>query len=166
MAGIGKIALAAASLLTAGLALAQGAADLENSDWLIARRDGQWQLVAKGARGRVQKDYLNQEVLRFDSTSATVLVVTMPPIGADDELTCLERARRDAKDPCSSAFLSCRANPGDATTGSFLLAIGSGGTATDWRNKLTCRADVDAILRAAKDVGMIKRILPVAPPAE
>lgn len=130
------------------------------SDWLIARKDGQWKLVAMSPRGRVSKVYPNQEVLRLGEGNSFVEVVSMPPINGDEEIACSPRARRDARDPCSSAFLNCRPDPGNGASSVAMFVFGDTGGASDQRNRLACRADVDAVLRAAQDVGMVRRILP------
>lgn len=151
-----------AAALACGGAAAQGggAAGFEDTDWLIARNNGEWQLVAKGPVGRVYKEFPNQEVLRLQGGSS-ILVVSMPPIRADESTYCSARARRDARNPCASGFLACRPDPGGIATTVAKFALGGGEAAADERNRLACRVDVDAILAAAKDVGMIRDNLPV-----
>lgn len=155
-------ALAAAVLLS--LQCSAAAADKANvaaeADWLIARKDGQWNVVAVGPRGRVHKTYPNQEVLRLGANASFVEVVSMPPVNADEEIACSQRARRDARNQCSSIFLACRPDPGSGAVSLTMLVFGAAESAADQRNRLACRADVDAILQAARDVGMISRILP------
>jgi len=150
------------ALALAGAAVAAEAApevNQDETDWLVARRNGAWELVAKGAQGRVHKEYPNQEVLRLGAGSF-VEVVSMPPLAADQEMACAQRARRDARDPCSSSFLLCRPDPAGAAHALGALMLGGTDAVADGRNRLSCRVDVDAILRAARDVGMIRRILP------
>ncbi|GEM_PF-5559203 len=131
----------------------------DETDWLIQRRDGQWELVAKGPTGRVHKEYSNQEVLRMGESGSFVEVVSMPPIYAGDETMCSQRARRDARDLCSSRFLACRPDSDGKGLSLALFLIGAS-NAADRRNRLACRVDIEGILQAAKDVGMIQRILP------
>lgn len=139
----------------------------EDTDWLIERRAGQWELVMKGPTGRVHKEYVNQEVLRMERTESGapfVAVVSMPLVAVDAEIACTERARSEAHDLCSSSFLACRPDPGSAIVGVPLLLFGAGAAATDRRHRLACHSDTEAILQAAKDVGMIRRILPLPEP--
>ena len=137
-----------------------GDLDLEKSDWLIARRGGEWELVRKGGAGRVEKSAPNEEVLRLGENKM-VLVLSMPPLGADDDIQCSEKDRRDYRKPCASAFLVCEKDPGNFFAA--LWAGVSGGAMADARNRYSCHLDTAAILNAAKAVGMIKKILPVNP---
>ena len=160
------LAIGLALLSCAAPADEGGASSDEESDWLIARRAGRWELVARGVEGRVRKDYPNQEVLRLVNAGAYVEVMSMPPVVADEAVTCSQRARRDARDPCSSNFLLCRPDPALAVVTLATWLVGGAGTAAETRNQLACRPDVDAILEAAKDVGMIRRILPRPDPVQ
>ena len=155
-------ALAAAVLLQCSAAMADEAnlaADTE-TDWLIARRDGQWELVAKGLQGRVHKLYPNQEVLRQGVGGTFVEVVSAPAMEADEEIACSQRARRDARNLCSSSFLVCQPASGGVALSLTMFVLGATESAADHRNRLACRIDVDAVLHAAKTVGMIQRIPP------
>lgn len=132
--------------------------DPNQSDWLIARREGQWQLVGKGAAGRVEKSAPNEEVLRL-SPEGTVRVLSMPKLKDGEEIHCPVRERQDYRQPCASAFLACELDPGG-----LMAALWGGvvkGSMADGRNRVACRADANAILRAARTVGMIDRIAPV-----
>lgn len=136
--------------------------DPYQSDWLIARRQGQWQLVGKGAAGRMEKSAPNEEVLRL-TPEGTVRVLSMPKLKEGEEIHCPAREREDYRQPCASAFLACEPDPGG------LMAALWGGVSrvslVDSRNRYACRADTNAILGAAKAVGMIDRIPPtVLPP--
>lgn len=158
---------AAIAMVLASMAAAAYADDKppvvgDDTDWLIARRDGQWELVSKGPTGQVRKEYLHQEVLRLGA-GGVVEVVSMPSVPADEETACSQRARRNAHDPCSSSFLACRSDPGGAFTTFTMFVFDGAEGASDRRNRLICRADVDAISRAAKDVGMIRNIPPRLP---
>lgn len=163
-ANIGALATAVLLTLPCSVALADrpDGAGANDSDWLIARKDGQWELVATGPRGRVRKVYLNQEVLRLGTDNSFVEVPSMSPVNAEGEVVCSPRARRDALNPCSSSFLTCRPDPANGALSMSLFVVGETRNAADRRNQLTCHVDVDAVLQAAKDVGMIRRILPRA----
>lgn len=155
-------ALCFAQAFAGGAVWADDAPELskDETDWLVARRNGAWELVAKGPKGRVHKEYLNQEVLRMEEGGTYVGVVSMPLVPTDEETACSPRARRNARDPCSSSFLLCRSDPAGAARALGSLVLGGATEAADLRNRLACRVDVDAILQAARDVGMIRRILP------
>jgi len=136
---------------------------LEQSDWLIARHGSEWELVRKGIAGRVEKSAPNEEVLRL-GPDAAVLVVSMPAAsGQGQEVQCPDRERRDYRKPCSSAFLVCENDPAGFLGALWGGVSGSGMAAA--RNRYACRADTNAILGAAKAVGMITRIPPVVPKA-
>lgn len=166
MKSLANAVLAVAVALVCCGARADDAADpmKDETDWLVARRNGAWELVAKGPLGRVHKEYPNQEVLRLVAGGTFVEVMSMPPIKAEEVTACSQRARRDARDPCSSSFLACRPDPaGPAGALAAFVRDGTAGAA-DRRNRLACRVDVEAILAAAREVGMIRRILPVSDP--
>lgn len=135
--------------------------DPYQSDWLIARRQGQWQLVAKGAAGRVQKSAPNEEVLRL-WPDGTVRVLSMPELKDGEEIHCPTRQREDYRQPCASAFLACEMDAGGIMAA--LWGSVSRGSVADARNRYTCRADSNAILGAAKTVGMIDRVPPTVLP--
>ncbi|MCK9285674.1 MAG: hypothetical protein M0P39_15495 [Rhodocyclaceae bacterium] len=148
-------------LLTLSLQ-AVGVLAQERSDWLIARDEGRWKLVAKGPAGRVEKTAPNQEVLRLGE-NGMVLVMTLPPADGNGSVVCSEQDRRDFRQACASAFLDCKADGGGLLA--VLWGVARGGSAAAERNRLSCRIDENAILHAALAVGMIDRILPQAPPA-
>jgi hypothetical protein len=144
--------------------MAVRAADPYESDWLIERWNGQWELVTKGTAGRVGKTAPNQEVLRMGQDN-TVLVMTMPGIEKEGGTTlCFKNDRHDYRSPCSSAFLDCS----PANDGAYVTAFNGllGFNPMDIRTRLECRINTNAVLRAAKAVGMISHILPVAGRAE
>lgn len=136
--------------------------DPYQSDWLIARRQGQWQLVGKGAAGRVEKSAPNEEVLRL-SPDGTVRVLSMPKLKEGEEIHCPAREREDYRQPCASAFLACDMDPGGLMA-ALWGSVSRGSMVADARNRYTCRADINAILGAAKTVGMIARIPPTVLP--
>lgn len=140
----------------APMALADGAYD---SDWLIERWNGQWQLVGKGPAGRVEKQAANQEVLRMGQ-NGTVLVMTMPAVEEEGYVLCFKSKRQDYRSPCSSAFLDCS----NADDGAYVTVFNglAGYNMTEVRTRQECRIDTNAVLRAARAVGMISTILPVA----
>lgn len=144
-----------AALLVCLLGAGVQAAD----DWLIARVNGVWTWESAGQEGRVQKRYLNQEVLRLND-SGIVDVVSLQPIQAGSSVRCSESARHDPRDPCSSAFLDCKPAPGGFF--SVLLGILGDGArgAADARNAYRCSINDDAVLRAAREVGLIDNIPP------
>lgn len=117
----------------------------DDSDWLIARHEGRWELVKRGDAGRVEKSALNEEVLRLGPNS-TVLVLSMPAIGEGQEIQCPESERNDYRMQCSSAFLVCSHDSASPL-------------GTPWGYD-ACYVDTNAVLEAAMDVGMIARILP------
>ena len=141
--------------LSAG-ARAEGAHD---SDWLIERWNGRWELASRGAAGRVEKTASNQEVLRLGK-DGTVLVMSMPKLAEGETVLCFASKRRDYRSPCSSAFLACS----NANDGAYVTVVNglAGFNMMDVRSRLECRIDSNAVLRAAQAVGMISTILPVA----
>lgn len=149
-------------------AVAATAADAD--DWLIARRGDVWKLVSKGPAGRVEKAAPNQEVLRMGE-NGVVLVVSMPAADGDGHVVCSEKERSDYRQTCSSAFLDCKADGGGLGMVLLGAAVGGSDGARGQRNKLSCSVNENAILGAAKTVGLIDRILPkpapvtAAPPA-
>lgn len=146
------------NLLALPLFLAASGA-LAGDDWLISRVNGLWTWERSGPEGRVRKQFLNQEVLRL-AEDGTVVAVSLQPIVAGKAVQCSERARRDPQDPCSSAFLECM--PAGGGFFSALLGMvrdGSKGI-VDARNAYRCAFNEDALLEAAKAVGLSDRIPP------
>ncbi|MGE5621441.1 MAG: hypothetical protein ACM3VY_00290 [Candidatus Bathyarchaeota archaeon] len=153
---LAPIILACAQTALGPAAWAEGAYD---SDWLIERWNGRWELASRGAAGRVEKMAPNQEVLRLGK-DGTVLVMTMPEVAEGGTVLCFASKRRDYRSPCSSAFLECS----QANDGAYVTAVNglAGFNMMDVRSRLECRIDSNAVLRAAQAVGMISTILPVA----
>lgn len=121
--------------------------------------NGQWTWESTGVTGRVHKTLANQEVLRLGE-NGTVLVVSLPSMVRGETVICSARARRNPLDTCSSAFLDCRSDGGgmlEALTG---LTLGGAQGAFDARNAYQCTLNEDAILEAARSVGMIEKISP------
>lgn len=129
-----------------------------DSDWLIERWNGQWQLVARGAAGRVEKTAINQEVLRMGK-DGIVLVMTMPAVDEDGTVLCFMSKRLDYRSSCSSAFLDCT----NANDGAYVTLVNgvAGFNMAEVRTRQECRINTNAVLRAAQAVGMISTILPV-----
>ena len=148
-----RLRIAAAILLCAYSAQASA-----GDDWLIARVNGQWTWVRSGPEGRVQKKFLNQEVLRLGEKGA-IEVVSLQPIQSGKVVRCSDRARHDPQDGCSSAFLDCKPIGGGVFSGLLGLVTGSGGM-TDARNAYLCAINEDALLEAAHAVGLIDAIPP------
>jgi hypothetical protein len=146
------------------LAVPGGAQETHDRDWLIARKAGKWEFVADGPSGRVAKAATNQEVMRLDAKTGKVVVLTLPLLEENEEMYCPERERFDPRSACSSAFLECRKAPAGMTMAMLGQVLGR--TPEDSRNRLACRIDGNAILQAAKSVGLIKTVppLPPAPP--
>lgn len=138
--------------------------DPAQSDWLIARNGGQWELVSKGAAGRVVKSALNEEVLRI-GRNGRVLVLSMPRLEEGEEIHCPATERYDYRALCSSAFLDCKGDSGSLLA--VLWGSSRGHSVADSRNRHVCRADENMILTAAKTVGLMASAAPVvtAPPA-
>lgn len=153
---LAPLLLASASVFLPLPAQAEGAHD---SDWLIERWNGKWQLVTRGAAGRVEKTAPNQEVLRLGK-DGTVLVMSMPALGEDETVLCFASKRRDYRSPCSSAFLECT-NSADGAYVTLLNGV-AGFNMEEVRRRQECRLNTNAVLRAAQAVGMISSILPVA----
>jgi len=146
-------------LATAMLLCAAATCALAGDDWLIARVNGQWTWDRSGPEGRVQKQFLNQEVLRI-GPDGSVVAVSLGPVQAGKTVRCSERARRDPRDPCSSAFLECKPAGGGffaALTG--MVLDGSKGI-VDARNSFRCAVNEDAVLEAASAVGLSDGIMP------
>lgn len=146
-------------LVVLGVSLFSLSSHVFAADWLIARVNGQWAWERTGAQGRISKSLPNQEVLRL-AEDGSVSVITSPPLVVGDRLTCSDRARRDVRNRCSSAFLDCRSDPGGfLSTVSGLL--GSGPQAGfDARNSYRCELNENALLEAAQAVGMIEKVPP------
>lgn len=145
------------------LAPIASAGDPAESDWLIERWNGQWTLAAKGAAGRVEKTAPNQEILRMGG-DGTVLVMSMPALAEGETLLCFSSKRHDYRSFCSSTFLDCTNSADGAYVTLFNGALGF--NMADIRTRLECRIDTNAVLRAAKAVGMISTILPVVDKAD
>lgn len=158
-AGLRLLALALATISQFSLSTAARADAAINSDWLIERWNGQWQLVTKGAAGRVEKTAINQEVLRMGK-DGTVLVMTMPAVDEDGTVPCFMSKRLDYRSSCSSAFLDCT----NANDGAYVTLVNglAGFSMAEVRARQECRINTNAVLRAAQAVGMISTILPVA----
>jgi len=127
---------------------------LAGDDWLITRVNGLWTWERSGPEGRVHKRFLNQEVLRL-GPKGEVEVVSLQAVQPGKTIGCADRARHDAQDACSSAFLDCK--PAGAGAFSALLGYltkGSQGI-TDARNAYRCSINEDAVLQAALEVGLI-----------
>lgn len=131
-------------------------------DWLIARVNGAWTWQMSGPEGRVQKKFLNQEVLRLGEHGA-VVAISLQPIEAGKSVQCSERARRDPRDPCSSAFLDCKPAGGGAFAAALGLVTGGSKGVADARNAYRCAVNEDAVLEAAHEVGLIDAIPPKTP---
>lgn len=147
--------LAAAQMSFPLMARAEGGYE---SDWLIERWNGQWELVTRGAAGRIVKTAANQEVLRMGK-NGIVLVMSMPKLAEGETVLCFSGKRHDYRSPCSSAFLDC-AKSSDGLYVTLVNGLLGYGMA-DVRSRLECRIDSSAVLGAAKAVGMISTILPV-----
>jgi len=132
---------------------------LAGDDWLIARVNGLWTWERSGPEGRVRKQFLNQEVLRL-ADDGTVVAVSLQPIVAGKAVQCSERARRNPQDPCSSAFLECKAAGGGFFSALKGMVLDGSKGIVDARNAYRCALDEDALLEAAHAVGLSDGIPP------
>lgn len=146
-------------LLLALLLCAFSGGAVADEDWLIARVNGQWTWEKTGAEGRVQKNFLNQEVLRLGENGQVTAVSTLP-LKAGETVTCSETARRNPKTACSSAFLECRPTGGGAFSVMLGFILDGGKGASEARNSYSCALQEDAVLEAAHAVGLIENIAP------
>ena len=128
-----------------------------DEDWLIARVNGQWTWEKTGAEGRVQKNFLNQEVLRLGE-DGQVTAVSALPLKPGEAVTCSETARRNPKTACSSVFLECRPTGGGAFSVMLGFILDGGKGASEARNSYSCALQEDAVLEAAHAVGLIENI--------
>lgn len=135
---------------------------LAGDDWLIARVNGAWTWQSSGPEGRVQKKFLNQEVLRLAEKGA-VVAISLQSIEAGKTVQCSERARRDPQDACSSAFLDCKPAGGGVFAAVLGLVTGGAKGVVDARNAYRCAVNEDAVLEAAHEVGLIEAIPPKTP---
>ena len=134
---------------------------LAGDDWLISRVNGLWTWEKSGPEGRVRKQFLNQEVLRL-ADDGTVVAVSLQPIVAGKVVQCSERARRDPQDPCSSAFLECKAAGGGFFSALKGMVLDGSKGIVDARNAYRCALNEDALLEAANAVGLSDGIPPKA----
>jgi len=132
---------------------------LAGDDWLIARVNGLWTWERSGPEGRVRKQFLNQEVLRL-ADDGTVVAVSLQPIVAGKAVQCSERARRNPQDPCSSAFLECKAAGGGFFSALKGMVLDGSKGIVDARNAYRCALDEDALMEAAHAVGLSDGIPP------
>ena len=132
---------------------------LAGDDWLITRVNGRWTWERSGPEGRVQKKFLNQEVLRLGE-KGEVDVLSLQPIQPGKVVQCSESARRNPQEACSSAFLDCK--PTGGGTWSSLLGLVTNGAKgiAEARNAYRCQVNEDAVLEAANEVGLIEGIPP------
>lgn len=138
---------------------------LAEEDWLITRVNGQWNWEKTGAEGRVQKNFLNQEVLRLGE-DGQVTAVSALPLTAGETVTCSETARRNPKSACSSAFLECRPTGGGAFSVMLGFIMDGGKGASEARNAYSCALQENAVLEAAHAVGLIESIAARKPAKE
>jgi len=141
------------------LLCALSGAALAEEDWLITRVNGQWTWERTAPEGRVQKNFLNQEVLRL-SEDGRVTAVSALPFAPGQSGNCSESARRNPKHACSSAFLECR--PAGGGVFSVMLGFFMDGAkgAAEARNAYVCALQENAVLEAAHSVGLIEKLAP------
>lgn len=137
---------------------------MADEDWLIARVNGQWAWERSGPQGRVQKNFVNQEVLRLGE-DGQVTAVSALPLAAGDATQCSEAARRNPKHACSSAFLECQSTTGGGFSVLWGFMVDGGKGASEARNVSSCVLNPDRVLEAAHAVGLIESI-PAKTPAK